>query len=108
VVGAINNANLSNSAKAKLVKVLNNLGVVHIIASTSQTPTLESTNCPMHFFNSLALNMLDESVATTTTVNTHYLYLSMFANISFIPLSLEDEKLKLFDLEILELSPIKL
>jgi hypothetical protein len=32
----------------------------------------------------------------------------MFANISFIPSSLEDEKLKLFDLEILELSPIKL
>ncbi len=39
MVGAINNANLSNLAKVKLVKVLNNLGVVCIVVSTSQIPT---------------------------------------------------------------------
>jgi len=43
MVGAINNINLSNSAKVKLVKILNNPGVARIVASTSQTPTLEST-----------------------------------------------------------------
>jgi hypothetical protein len=52
--------------------------------------------------------MLDELATTTTTAKAHYLCLSMFANISLIPSSLEDEKLKLFDSEILKLSPIKL
>jgi hypothetical protein len=52
--------------------------------------------------------MLDELVATITTTKTHYLHLSKFANISCIPLSLKDEELELFEMQILELSPIEL
>jgi hypothetical protein len=42
--------------------------------------------------------MLDELAATI--IKAHYICLSMFANISCIPSSLEDEKLKLFDSKI--------
>ncbi len=81
----------------KFVKVLNNLGVVCIVTNTSWTPTLESIEWPMPFSKSLALNMLDELTTTIATAKTHYLCLSMSTNISYIPSSLEDEMLKLFE-----------
>jgi len=59
-------------------------------------------------FNSLAFNMLDELATTIAIAKAHYLYLSMFRNISYIPSSLDDEKLELFDLEVLELYFVKL
>ncbi len=60
LVGIKCNTNLSNSTKVKLVKILNNLDIAHIIMSTSRTPMLQNTNWPMPYFNSLALNMWDE------------------------------------------------
>ncbi len=98
----------SNLAKVKLVKVLNNLDVVHIVASTSWTFTFESIEWPMFSFNSLALNMSDELTTTIVATKAHYLCLSMSINISYNPLSIEDEKLKLFDLEFLKLSRLEL
>ncbi len=107
MMGATNNTNLSNLAKLKLVKVLNNLGVVCIVANTFQTPTLESIEWPVPFSNSLVLSMLDELVTTIAIAKAHYFCLSMSTNISCIPSSLENEELELFDLEILELSLIE-
>jgi len=51
--------------------------------------------------------MLDELATTIAITKAHYLYLSMFTNISYIPSSLEDEKLEPFDLEVLELYFVK-
>jgi hypothetical protein len=62
----------------------------------------------MFSFNSLALNMSDELTTTIVATKAHYLCLSMSINISYNSLSLEDEKLKLFDLEFLKLSPLEL
>ncbi len=44
IVGTTKDANLSNSSIVKLVKVLNMVGVAHIVIGTSQTPTLGFTN----------------------------------------------------------------
>jgi hypothetical protein len=52
--------------------------------------------------------MSNELAAITVAAKAHYFYLSMSTNISCIPLSLEDEGLKLFDLKVLELSFIEL
>jgi hypothetical protein len=52
--------------------------------------------------------MSDELASTIIVTKAHYLFLSMFANISYIPLSFKDEKLEVFELEVLELSPIEL
>jgi len=101
MVGATNNANLPNSTKVKLVKVLNNFGVVHIVANTSQIPTPKSTKWHVPSFNSLVVNMSNELATTIAVAKAHYFYLSMFVNISCIPLSLENEKLKLFDPKVL-------
>jgi hypothetical protein len=49
--------------------------------------------------------MLDELAPTIAIAKAHYLCPSMSTNISYIPSSLE---LKLFDLEVLELSFVKL
>jgi hypothetical protein len=46
--------------------------------------------------------MSHELAATTVVAKTHYFYISMFVNISYIPLSFEDEKLKLFETEVLD------
>jgi hypothetical protein len=40
------NANLSNFAKVKLVKVLNKFGVAHTVLNTSWTPTIGFIDCP--------------------------------------------------------------
>jgi len=106
MVCPINNDNSSNSAKMKLVKILNNPNVVCIVASTLPTPKSNEWHVPS--FNSLALNMLDE-LATIAYAKAHCFCLSMFTNIScIISSSLEDEELKLIDFEILKLSLIKL
>ncbi len=52
--------------------------------------------------------MSNELVATPAIAKAHYFSLSMFSNISCIPLSLEDEELELFDLEVLKLSFVEL
>jgi hypothetical protein len=52
--------------------------------------------------------MLDELATTIVTTKAHCLCLSMFVNISYNPSSLEDEELKLFDLEFLKLFPLEL
>jgi hypothetical protein len=52
--------------------------------------------------------MSNELATTIAIAKAHYFCLSMFANISCIPLSLEDEELELFDLEVLKLSFIEL
>jgi hypothetical protein len=52
--------------------------------------------------------MLNELATTIAVAKTHYFCLSMFVNISYIPSSLENEELKLFDPEVLKLSTIKL
>jgi len=52
--------------------------------------------------------MSNELVATTVAVKAHCFCLSMPTNISYIPLSLEDEELKLFDLKVLKLSRVEL
>jgi len=52
--------------------------------------------------------MLGELTTTIATAKAHYLCLSMSTNISYIPSSLEDEKLELFDLEVLEPFFVKL
>jgi len=96
MVGSINNVNLSNLAKVKLIKVLNNLGVACIATKISQTPTLEFIEWPAPSFNSLTLNMSDE-LTTTTTTKAHCFCLFMFANIFDIPSSFEDEELELFE-----------
>jgi len=44
IVGTTKDANLSNSSIVKLVKVLNMVGVAHIVIGTSQTPTLRFMN----------------------------------------------------------------
>ncbi len=88
-----------------LDKILNNLGVVHIAANTSWTPTPKSIKWHVPSSNSLELNMLNELASTSTTAKAHYFYLSKFANISCIPSSLEDEELELFDLSHVELEP---
>jgi hypothetical protein len=58
--------------------------------------------------NSLALNMSNELVATTIATKAHCFCLSTFVNISYIPLSLEDEELKLFDTQVLKLFHVEL
>jgi hypothetical protein len=52
--------------------------------------------------------MSNELATTTAVAKARCLCLSMFANISYIPSSFEDEELELFELEVLELSLIKL
>jgi hypothetical protein len=52
--------------------------------------------------------MSNELASTTIAAKAHCLCLSMFTNICYIPLSFEDERLELFELEVLELSPIEL
>jgi hypothetical protein len=53
--------------------------------------------------------MLDELASTIVVTKACCLCISMSANISYIiPSSFEDEELTLFDLAVLELSPIKL
>jgi hypothetical protein len=42
MVGTISVANSSNSTSVKFDSILNNFDIGHIIASTFQTPTLES------------------------------------------------------------------
>jgi hypothetical protein len=44
IMGTTKDANLSNSSKVKLVKVLNMVGVACIVFGTSQTPTLGFMN----------------------------------------------------------------
>ncbi len=58
--------NLSNSTNVKLVNILSNLGIAHIIMSTSWTRTLGSTHRPAPLFNSLALNIWNELVTKYT------------------------------------------
>jgi len=82
----INNINSWNLAKVKLVKILKNLYVVHIVINTFQTPAPKSIEWPKPFSDSLPLNMLDEFVTTIAIAKAHYLCLSMFANISYITL----------------------
>ncbi len=95
VVGTTSAVNLSNSTNVKLVNILSNLGIAHIIMSTSWTPTLGSTHWPAPLFNSLALNTWNELAATSTHAKAHCLCLSMFTNNCFnISLSLEKEELK--------------
>ncbi len=84
MVNPINNINLWNLAKVKLVKILKNLDVVHIVVSTSWTPTPKSMEWPEPFSNSLPLIMVDELV--TTIAKAHCLCLSMFANIFYLTL----------------------
>jgi hypothetical protein len=43
MVENIQEANLSNSSNVKLVKVLNNVSVVHIVPKTFKTPIIEFT-----------------------------------------------------------------
>jgi hypothetical protein len=52
--------------------------------------------------------MSNELATIIVAAKTHCFLLSMYANISCIPLSLHDEKLELFDLKILKLSHVKL
>jgi hypothetical protein len=49
MVGTIREANSLNSYNVKFVKLLNNLGVVHIVANKFQTPIARSMDCPIHF-----------------------------------------------------------
>ncbi len=87
--------NLSNFTNVKLVNILNNLGIAHIIMSTSRTPTPRSTHWPTPSFNSLTLNIWNELATTSTHAKTHCLCLSMFTNnCSTISLSFEEEELK--------------
>jgi len=61
---------LSNLAKMKLIKVLNNLGVAHIIVNISLIPTLESIDSPASSYNSLTLKRSNELIVTIVTIET--------------------------------------
>ncbi len=84
MVGIKSNTNLSNSNKVKLVKNLNNLDIAYIIMITSQTPMLQSTNWPMPYSTSLALNMWDELETQIVVAKANYFCLSMFVDTSCI------------------------
>ncbi len=47
IVGTTRDANSSNSAKVKLVKFLNKIGMTHIVLNTFQTPTVENAQPPL-------------------------------------------------------------
>ncbi len=95
MVGITSVVNLSNSTNVSLVNILSNLGIAHIIMSTSLTATLGSTHWLAPLFNSLALNIWNELATTSTHAKAHCLYLSMFTNnCSNISLSLEEKELK--------------
>jgi hypothetical protein len=50
IVGTVKEANSLNSYNVKLVKRLNNLGVVHIVANKFQTLIARSIDLPHSFF----------------------------------------------------------
>ncbi len=79
-MGTTNVANSLNSSNVKLVKVLNNPRVAHIVASTYWTPMPRSIDWPTPSFNTLAFNMSDELMTTTAQAKTHCCCLSMSTN----------------------------
>jgi hypothetical protein len=52
--------------------------------------------------------MANELATIMVVAKAHCFYISMIVNISYNRSSFEDEKLKLFESEVLELSPIEL
>lgn len=101
MVGTTSAVNLSNSTNVKLVNILSNLGIAHIIMNTSWTPTLGSTHWPAPLFNSLALNIWNELVTTSICAKARCLCLSMFINnCSNISLSFHGKKLKPLPIEL--------
>jgi hypothetical protein len=60
--------NSSNFVKMKLIKILNNLGVAHIILNISLIPTLESIDSPTSSYNSLTLKKSNELIITIVTI----------------------------------------
>jgi len=66
MVGTTRKMNSSNSYNELSFKILNNLGVVHIVTNMFQTPTIGSIDCPIHSFilremkNSLELQVVEE------------------------------------------------
>lgn len=71
MVGTAREMNSSNSYNELFFKLLNNLGVVHIVTNMFQTPTMGSMDCPIHSFilcemkNSLELQVAEDIIWKT-------------------------------------------
>ncbi len=91
MVGTPKVVNSSNSGKIKFVRVLNKLGVVHIVPNTSQTPMVWSTNYLAPNSSSFRLNKYWMFVVTIVAINTPSSCFCLSWNISFLLL---DEELE--------------